>query len=69
LCRLRDGSRSTPTKRLVLVTQRTTANRALGQVIASALIALGGREDMTIFVSAPDGAVRFRPPARIFYGS
>jgi UDP:flavonoid glycosyltransferase YjiC (YdhE family) len=40
-----------PTKRLVLVTQGTIANRDLGQVIAPALIALGGREDVTIIVT------------------
>jgi MGT family glycosyltransferase len=38
-------------KRLVLVTQGTIANRDLGQLIAPALIALGGREDMTIIVT------------------
>jgi UDP:flavonoid glycosyltransferase YjiC (YdhE family) len=40
-----------PTKRLVLVTQGTIANRDLGQVIAPALVALGGREDVTIIVT------------------
>jgi UDP:flavonoid glycosyltransferase YjiC (YdhE family) len=39
------------TKRLVLVTQGTIANRELGQVIAPALVALGGREDVTIIVT------------------
>jgi len=38
-------------KRLVLVTQGTVANRDLGQVIAPALVALGGREDVTIIVT------------------
>src|SRR5258707_10772448 len=38
-------------KRLVLVTQGTVANRDLGQVIAPALVALGGREDITIIVT------------------
>src|SRR5580704_18102936 len=40
-----------PTKRLVLVTQGTIANRDLGQVIAPALVALGGREDVTDIVT------------------
>ena len=40
-----------PTKRLVLVTQGTVANRDLGQVVAPALVALGGREDVTIIVT------------------
>jgi MGT family glycosyltransferase len=40
-----------PTKRLVLVTQGTIANRDLAQVIAPALVALGGREDVTIIVT------------------
>jgi MGT family glycosyltransferase len=39
------------TKRLVLVTQGTVANRDFGQVIAPALVALGGREDVTIIVT------------------
>jgi MGT family glycosyltransferase len=39
------------TKRLVLVTQGTVANRDLGQVIAPALIALGDRDDVTIIVT------------------
>jgi MGT family glycosyltransferase len=39
------------TKRLVLVTQGTIANRDLGQVVAPALVALGDREDMTIIVT------------------
>jgi MGT family glycosyltransferase len=39
------------TKRLVLVTQGTIANRDLGQVIAPALVALGGRKDVTIIVT------------------
>jgi MGT family glycosyltransferase len=38
-------------KRLVLVTQGTIANHDLGQVIAPALVALGGREDVTIIVT------------------
>jgi len=38
-------------KRLVLVTQGTIANRDLGQVIAPALVALGGRDDVTIIVT------------------
>jgi UDP:flavonoid glycosyltransferase YjiC (YdhE family) len=39
------------TKRLVLVTQGTVANRDLGQVIAPALVALSDREDVTIIVT------------------
>jgi MGT family glycosyltransferase len=39
------------TKRLVLVTQGTIANRDFGQVIAPALVALDGREDVTIIVT------------------
>jgi MGT family glycosyltransferase len=39
------------TKRLVLVTQGTIANRDLGQIIAPTLVALGGREDVTIIVT------------------
>jgi MGT family glycosyltransferase len=39
------------TKRLVLVTQGTIANRDFGQVIAPALVALGGRDDVTIIVT------------------
>jgi MGT family glycosyltransferase len=39
------------TKRLVLVTQGTVANRDFGQVVAPALVALGGREDVTIIVT------------------
>jgi MGT family glycosyltransferase len=39
------------TKRLVLVTQGTIANRDFGQVIAPVLVALGGREDVTIIVT------------------
>ncbi|HTF61642.1 MAG TPA: nucleotide disphospho-sugar-binding domain-containing protein [Edaphobacter sp.] len=39
------------TKRIVLVTQGTIANRDFGQVIAPALVALGGREDVTIIVT------------------
>jgi UDP:flavonoid glycosyltransferase YjiC (YdhE family) len=38
-------------KRLVLVTQGTVANHDFGQVIAPALVALGGREDVTIIVT------------------
>jgi MGT family glycosyltransferase len=38
-------------KRLVLVTQGTVANRDLGQVVAPALVALGGRDDVTIIVT------------------
>jgi len=39
------------TKHLVLVTQGTVANRDFGQVIAPALVALGGRDDVTIIVT------------------
>jgi MGT family glycosyltransferase len=39
------------TKRLVLVTQGTTANRDFGQVVAPALVALTGREDVTVLVT------------------
>jgi UDP:flavonoid glycosyltransferase YjiC (YdhE family) len=39
------------TKRLVLITQGTVANRDLGQVVAPALVALGGRKDVTILVT------------------
>ena len=38
-------------KRLVLVTQGTVANCDFGQVIAPALVALGGRKDVTIIVT------------------
>ena len=38
-------------KRIVLVTQGTVANRDFSQVIAPALIALGGRQDVTIIVT------------------
>jgi hypothetical protein len=40
-----------PHKRLVLVTQGTIANRDLSQVIAPALVALGGREELTLIVT------------------
>jgi UDP:flavonoid glycosyltransferase YjiC (YdhE family) len=39
------------TRRLVLVTQGTIANRDFSQVIAPALVALGGRDDVTIIVT------------------
>jgi UDP:flavonoid glycosyltransferase YjiC (YdhE family) len=39
------------TKRLVLITQGTIANRDFGQVIAPALVALGGREDVILIVT------------------
>jgi len=38
-------------KRLILVTQGTVANRDFGQVIAPTLVALGGREDVTMIVT------------------
>jgi MGT family glycosyltransferase len=52
-----------PTKRLVLVTQGTIANRDLGQVIAPALVALGGREDVTIIVTTGGQPVESIPVA------
>jgi MGT family glycosyltransferase len=51
------------TKRLVLVTQGTVANRDLGQVIAPALVALGGREDVTIIVTTGGPPVESIPVA------
>jgi MGT family glycosyltransferase len=51
------------TKRLVLVTQGTVANRDLGQVIAPALVALGGREDVTIIVTTGGQPVESIPVA------
>jgi MGT family glycosyltransferase len=51
------------TKRLVLVTQGTIANRDLGQVIAPALVALGGREDLTIIVTTGGQPVEAIPVA------
>lgn len=50
-------------KQLVLVTQGTVANRDLGQLIAPALIALGGREDMTIIVTTGGQPVESIPVA------
>jgi MGT family glycosyltransferase len=52
-----------PTKRLVLVTQGTVANRDLGQVIAPALVALGRREDVTIIVTTGGPPVESIPVA------
>ena len=51
------------TKRLVQVTQGTIANRDLGQVIAPALVALGGREDVTIIVTTGGQPVESIPVA------
>jgi MGT family glycosyltransferase len=51
------------TKRLVLVTQGTTANRDFGQVIAPALVALGDREDVTIIVTTGGQPVESIPVA------
>jgi MGT family glycosyltransferase len=51
------------TKRLVLVTQGTVANRDFGQVIAPALVALGGREDVTIIVTTGGRPVESIPVA------
>jgi MGT family glycosyltransferase len=50
-------------KRLVLVTQGTIANRDFGQVIAPALVALGGREDVTIIVTTGGQPVESIPVA------
>jgi MGT family glycosyltransferase len=50
-------------KRLVLVTQGTIANRDFGQVIAPALVALGGREDVTILVTTGGQPVESIPVA------
>jgi MGT family glycosyltransferase len=52
-----------PTKRLVLVTQGTVANRDFGQVIAPTLVALGGREDVTIIVTTGGQPVESIPVA------
>ena len=52
-----------PTKRLVLITQGTVANRDFGQVIAPALVALGGREDVTIIVTTGGQPVESIPVA------
>ena len=52
-----------PTKRLVLITQGTVANRDFGQVIAPALVALGGREDVTIIVTTGGQPVESVPVA------
>jgi MGT family glycosyltransferase len=51
------------TKRLVLVTQGTIANRDFSQVIAPALAALGGREDVTIIVTTGGQPVESIPVA------
>jgi MGT family glycosyltransferase len=51
------------TKYLVLVTQGTVANRDFGQVIAPALVALGGREDVTIIVTTGGQPVESIPVA------
>jgi MGT family glycosyltransferase len=50
-------------KRLVLVTQGTVANRDFGQVIAPALVALGGRNDVTIVVTTGGQPVESIPVA------
>jgi MGT family glycosyltransferase len=52
-----------PTKRLVLVTQGTVANRDFGQVIAPALVALGGRKDVAIIVTTGGQPVESIPVA------
>jgi MGT family glycosyltransferase len=51
------------TRRLVLVTQGTIANRDFAQVIAPALVALGGREDLTIIVTTGGQPVESIPVA------
>jgi UDP:flavonoid glycosyltransferase YjiC (YdhE family) len=51
------------TKRLVLITQGTIANRDFGQVIAPALVALGGRDDVTIIVTTGGQPVESIPVA------
>jgi MGT family glycosyltransferase len=51
------------TKRLVLVTQGTIANRDFGQVVAPALVALGGREDVILIVTTGGQAVESIPVA------
>ena len=51
------------TKRLVLITQGTIANRDFGPVIAPALVALGGREDVTIIVTTGGQPVESIPVA------
>jgi UDP:flavonoid glycosyltransferase YjiC (YdhE family) len=50
-------------KRLVLATQGTVANRDFGQVIAPALVALGGREDVIIIVTTGGQPVESIPVA------
>ena len=50
-------------KRLVLITQGTIANRDFGQLIAPALVALGGREDVTIIVTTGGQPVESIPVA------
>jgi MGT family glycosyltransferase len=51
------------TKRLVLITQGTIANHDFGQVIAPALVALGGRKDVTIIVTTGGQPVESIPVA------
>jgi MGT family glycosyltransferase len=51
------------TKRLVLVTQGTAANRDFSQVVAPALVALGGREDVIIIVTTGGQPVESIPVA------
>ncbi len=51
------------TKRLILVTQGTVANRDFGQVIAPALVALGGREDVTMIVTTGGQPIESIPVA------
>ena len=51
------------TRRLVLITQGTIANRDFGQVIAPALVALSDREDVTIIVTTGGQPVESIPVA------
>ena len=51
------------TKRLVLITQGTIANRDFSQVVAPALVALRGRKDMTIIVTTGGQPVQSIPVA------
>jgi UDP:flavonoid glycosyltransferase YjiC (YdhE family) len=51
------------TKRLVLVTQGTIANRDFSQVIAPTLVALGGRENVTLIITTGGQPVESIPVA------
>ena len=50
-------------KRIVLITQGTIANRDFGQLIAPALVALGGRKDVTLIVTTGGQPVESIPVA------